>query len=378
MFLAATDIAREVDNAFLWIGGTCLLLLVGVTVTMLWFVFRYHHTRHKKAAQIEGNLALEITWIAIPTVLVIWMFFKGYEGFKVMRNVPPDAMQINVIAQSWFWTFEYPDDKIVTDRLVLPIDTSVRFNLSSKIDDVTHSFYLPDYRVKEDCVPGRDTHMWIHTQTLGTFNIFCAEFCGKDHALMVSSLEVVTPEEYELWKERMIAEQNKPLDMTTAIDPESEAILARDADQLYATYCATCHGENGMGGLVEGARNFTTNDDWTNGNSISGIYQTLTEGIPGGQMRSFSQLSKWDRMALVHKVRSYYRGDDLVVDTSEALAELDERYELTKQTPVKRRLPIERAMQILTVEQGGEGGAEVGAEGGTEGARLEGEEGGEE
>jgi mono/diheme cytochrome c family protein len=217
---------------------------------------------------------------------------------------------------------------------------------------VTHSFYLPDYKVKEDCVPGRETHMWIETKTLGTFNVFCAEFCGKDHAQMYTSLEVVTPEEYEKWKTRMIADMNKPLDMEKAVDPESDEILARDADQLYATYCATCHGENGMGGLVEGARNFTVTEDWKNGPSISGIYTTLTEGIPGGQMRSFSQLSKWDRMALVHKVRSFYPKDELPMDTPEELAQLDEKYELTKETPVKQRLSIEKAMQIIAEEDG--------------------------
>lgn len=350
MLLAASDIAREVDSAFLWIGGACLALLLLVTAAMLFLVFRYHHTRNRRPAQIEGNLALEIAWIVIPGILVILMFFKGYRGFELMRGVPPGAMVVNVTGQKWFWTFEYPDHKFSTDRLHLPLGRPVRFNLTAPADDVAHSFYIPAFRVKEDCVPGKLTYLWIEPQQLGVFNIFCAEFCGKDHSKMIAELEVLAPEAFEAWVEARIADRFKPVDIVRAADPAAEEIKARDAQKLYRTYCTACHGPQGRGGLVEGARDFTSLEGWKNGPTLSGLFKTLAEGIPGTQMRSFPHIPAWDRFALAHRVRAFYPGADLPSDTPEALAALNQAYKLDQVQPPRRRLPIEKAMELLDRE----------------------------
>jgi cytochrome c oxidase subunit II len=351
MFLASKDIVGKVDEAFLWIGGISLVLLVGITGAMIVFLFRYRRDRHPKAAQIEGNTPLEITWIVIPTFIVLFMFYKGYEGFLLMRNPPPDAKVIEVEARQWAWTFRYPDEGISAPELYVPVNTPIKLLLTAPADDVVHSFYLPAFRVKEDCVPGRENHLWFEADKVSTYNIFCAEFCGKDHARMLSLLHVLSAEDYDAWVDRMIAEKNKPVDAALAADPASEEIRSRDALVLYQTYCASCHGSEGQGGLVEGARDMRDPKGWKRGPKVTDIFRTLTLGLEGTQMRSFANLSAWDRFALSHHVKELRRGEGWPEDaTLEEYQALVKEYKLDEQPVVRRDFPIEETMEEMAGE----------------------------
>lgn len=191
-------IVELVDNSFIFIVAISVLLLVGVTVAMIYFVFRYSEKNNPKPDQsITGSTTLEILWTVIPLILVLAMFFYGYEGFKEMRNIPPNAMLVKVTGKMWFWHFEYENKKTSDTLLVLPQGKDVRFELMSA--DVNHSFYVPAYRVKEDCVPGRTNHMWFHTTNVGEFDIECAEYCGMNHSYMLGKVRVVPEKEYLEW-----------------------------------------------------------------------------------------------------------------------------------------------------------------------------------
>lgn len=351
MYLAASRITEKVDDAFLWIGGICLVLLVGITLMMVVFVIKYHRKRNPKATQIHGNTPLEVTWIVIPTLIVLFMFYKGYEGFKLMREPPGDAKVINVLAQKWFWTFSYPDEKISSDRLVVPIRQPIKLHLTSPPEDVVHSFYLPAFRVKEDCVPGRQNYLWFEADKLGMYNIFCAEFCGKDHSKMITSLEVLSREDYDAWVRQKIMDRNKPIDIEAAMDPGSEEIEKRNGAKLFETYCISCHGRGGEGGLVEGARDFRKLEGWKQGNKLVDIYRTLEKGVEGTQMRSFNNLPRWDRFALMHHVASFYKGDDRPESTPEDIGKLVEEYRLDEQVEIKDRISIEKAMEAIARER---------------------------
>jgi len=346
-----------VDEAFLWIGGICIVLLVGITVTMILFVFKYRRSRNPKAVQIEGSLPLELTWIVIPTILVLFMFYKGYEGFKLMRNVPEGAMEVNVLARKWFWTFTYPGTGVSSDKLYVPVETPVKLLLDAPPDDVVHSFYLPAFRVKEDCVPGKTNYLWFQAEKTGIYHIFCAEFCGKDHSKMITELVVLEPKEYEAWLKKKVADRNRPVVMEKAVDPASEEIAERDGPGLYKTYCVSCHGERGQGGLVEDARDFTSLEKWKKGSGIADIFRTLTEGLPETQMRSFANLPPWDRFALVHMVRSFYNGADRPENTPDQLEKLRADYELDKKRIERKAMPIEDAIKAIAVdgEKSGDG-----------------------
>jgi len=124
------------------------------------------------------------------------MFYYGWAGFKVMRDIPEDAMQVTVKAQMWSWVFEYENGKQSTE-LIVPTGRPVSLNLTSS--DVIHSFFVPAFRLKEDCVPGRTNHAWFEATRDGEFNLFCAEYCGERHSAMLSLVKSIPAREFDEW-----------------------------------------------------------------------------------------------------------------------------------------------------------------------------------
>ncbi len=196
MYPVGVTIAETVDSVFLFIIIASVVLLVLVTGLMIWFGFKYNRTRHPKPEQVTEKAWLEILWTVIPTILVLFMFYYGYEGFKFMRNAPKDAMVVQVTGQMWQWKFEYANGR-VTDKLYVPVNKSVKLLLKSL--DVVHSFYVPAERVKEDVVPGRETYLWFKPQDVGPSDIYCAEFCGQRHSYMLSQVIVMNQADFDVW-----------------------------------------------------------------------------------------------------------------------------------------------------------------------------------
>jgi cytochrome c oxidase subunit 2 len=189
--------AKEaVDNIFLFIIVVAVVLLLLVTILMIYFAFKYNHKRHPESRPVKQNVWLEILWTVIPTILALTIFFYGFEGFKLMRTVPEDALKIKVTGRMWDWSFEYANGR-QTDKLYVPKDKNIK--LEMKALDVLHSLYIPAFRIKEDLVPGKETYLWFKPQTLGPADIFCAEFCGQRHAYMMSQVIVMEPDEFDKW-----------------------------------------------------------------------------------------------------------------------------------------------------------------------------------
>lgn len=191
-----TNLSASVDNVFLFIVAVSVVLLVGVTVTMVWFAVRYNRKRHPRAESIEGNLALEITWTVIPTVLVLAIFWAGWKGFVYMRTVPDDAMLVKVTARMWSWSFQYENGRTDGD-LHLPVGRPVKLSITST--DVLHSLFLPAFRVKEDCVPGQETYLWFQPEQVGAYDLFCSEYCGTEHSSMITKVHVLSQEDFDRW-----------------------------------------------------------------------------------------------------------------------------------------------------------------------------------
>ena len=139
----ASTFAQGVDFSLYVIAGISVFFLVGITVVMLFFVFRYNKKRNPVATNIEGSHKMEVLWTAIPTLLVMVMFYYGWMGYKPLRNVPAGALEVTAYGQMWKFTFEYPDGRI-TDSLVVPLGKPVKVNLVSR--DVLHSFFIPSDR----------------------------------------------------------------------------------------------------------------------------------------------------------------------------------------------------------------------------------------
>lgn len=136
MFETASDYAQSVDFVMLLIVGISVVLLLGITIAMIYFVFRYNRKRHPKAEQIHGNVTLEIIWIVIPTILVMIMFWYGYEGFQKLRADTEGAYEVKVYGFMWGWNFEYPNGK-KTDTLYIPLSQKTKLVMTSR--DVLHS-----------------------------------------------------------------------------------------------------------------------------------------------------------------------------------------------------------------------------------------------
>jgi cytochrome c oxidase subunit II len=228
---ATANTTGAVDQVFLLIIAVCIALFLLITVLMVGFVLRYRHSRHPKAEAVESSTRLEIAWTVIPTLIVMVMFWWGYKGFKILRSPPADAMVVNVTGRMWDWSFTYADGR-TAKQLYVPVGKAVKLLLHSM--DVVHSFYVPAFRIKEDVVPGRENYLWFKPETMGPADIFCSEYCGQNHAYMMSQVIVVSPEEFEKWLKRPEA------------PPSAGASVAEAGRKLAADKgCAVCHSGDG-------------------------------------------------------------------------------------------------------------------------------------
>ncbi len=197
MSTPVVNAAHEVDKTFLFIFGASALLLVLLTLAMLWFVYRYNRKRHPVADRIEGNLWAEIAWTVLPTILVMGMFVSGWNSYKALRQVPAGAMEVKVTGRMWAWDFEYADGR-KSKVLYVPQGQPVKLLLTST--DVIHGFYAPAFRIKVDTVPGMTNYAWFMGQKEGDYVVFCSVYCGLQHAKMITSIRVVSPEAFQAWQ----------------------------------------------------------------------------------------------------------------------------------------------------------------------------------
>jgi cytochrome c oxidase subunit 2 len=185
-----------VDATFAIILAIEAFLLLMVTVAMIFFVIRYRKKKNPRSENIEGGMLLEIAWTAIPTIIVLIMFYIGLKSFILIRKVPEGAMTVQVTARQWSWQFTYANGR-QSSTLTVPLGKPVKLVLRSQ--DVLHCLYIPAFRIKEDCVPGMETYLWFTAKETGSYDIFCTEYCGLGHSDMLSKV-VVTPEkEFAAW-----------------------------------------------------------------------------------------------------------------------------------------------------------------------------------
>ncbi|MFN0123808.1 MAG: cytochrome c oxidase subunit II [Blastocatellia bacterium] len=193
---AKSNFAESIDLLYGFIWWTMTFFFV--IITFLCFYFPYKYRRGKVPAltpRITHNLALELLWSGVPTLLLIVIAFWGVNLF-VQAYVPPgEAHEINVTGKQWAWSFEHPDGTVDGKELWVPLGKPIKLVMSST--DVLHSFFIPDFRVKSDVVPGRYTNIWFTPREVGEHQVFCTEYCGKDHSYMLGTVKVVTPEAYK-------------------------------------------------------------------------------------------------------------------------------------------------------------------------------------
>ncbi len=185
----ATEAAAEHDWVFFLIFWISAFFFALINVGAVYFAIRYR--RRQKGEAVEKspshNTKIELVWTIIPTIIVCYLFYVGMTGYVDRRTAPAGAYTVYVTGQKWSWNYAYPEG-FASDELHAPPNTPVKLVIGST--DVLHSVYIPAFRVKMDAVPGRYTEAWFEATRPGTYNLFCAEYCGSNHSLMSSNVVV--------------------------------------------------------------------------------------------------------------------------------------------------------------------------------------------
>ncbi|MFA5354763.1 MAG: cytochrome c oxidase subunit II, partial [Thermodesulfovibrionales bacterium] len=175
------------------------VIWVGVTVPLIYFSFRYRRRRKdEEGAHIEGNTFLEIVWTAVPLIIVLLLGVQTWAVFKEFREVPKAAYEVDVEGFMWGWNVRYPEGITTTNELRVPVGTPVKVNLTAK--DVLHAFFIPQYHIQEEAIPGRSTYLWFMPTEKGEFPAYCTEFCGNGHSLMLAKVIAMEKDEFSAWQ----------------------------------------------------------------------------------------------------------------------------------------------------------------------------------
>ncbi len=214
-----------------------LFALVVVPLVYSLLVFRRKPGDTSDGEHIEGNTRLEVTWTVLPLITVLVFSYLGAVTLGETRRLDPNAMTVNVTAFQWGWRFEYPDYGIQSNKLYLPVNRQVVLKMNS--NDVIHSFWVPEFRIKQDVVPGRTTEYRITPVMVGEYKVRCAEICGASHAYMLAPVVVVSQTDFEKWVQESMAAQVA----TSGPDPKR-------GEKLYNELgCKACHSIDGSKGV---------------------------------------------------------------------------------------------------------------------------------
>jgi cytochrome c oxidase subunit 2 len=260
MPVAASEEANQVDGIFnlmMTIATGLFLLIEGILIYAI-FKFRRREGDRTDGPAIEGNVPLEILWTSIPTVIVFILAIYSFEVYNNMGGLDPMAshdhgtkiahhqqgsllafapdrikvalglgispitdpeeeppLVVNVNGIQYAWIFTYPETGIVSGDMHIPLGHPVQINISA--GDVLHAFWLPEFRLKQDAVPGRDAELVFTPNRVGQYPIICAELCGAFHGGMKTTLYVQTQEDYDQWVLANAPKKDEPLDKAVAV-----------------------------------------------------------------------------------------------------------------------------------------------------------------
>lgn len=204
-----TSASKEMDRITFvyWFATVIAIAIFALVVAVIVYsvvAFRAQPEDDTDGPPIHGHTGLEVAWTIVPFVLVVAIATVSAVVLSKNGDAGPNAMNLKVFAQQFAWRFEYPDDGVRSNQLVLPVGRPVKVQLSSA--DVIHSFWIPEMGQKQDAVPGITTRVVITPTRTGTFSLMCTELCGIGHATMRAPVRIVTQQEFDSW----VAEQQSP------------------------------------------------------------------------------------------------------------------------------------------------------------------------
>jgi cytochrome c oxidase subunit 2 len=229
-----STLAPGIDALFYFCYWISIFFFLLILALLVGFLVKYRRRPgHEAQETIHHSTPLELVWSVIPLILMIAIFVMGFRGFLDLHTPPDNCYEIQANGQKWSWTFTYPNG-YSDSELHAPVDVPVRLTLSSQ--DVIHSLYVPDFRIKRDVVPGRYTIAWFQATESGESPLYCAEYCGTGHSEM--NTKVVIHEPGEKWLE-------KASDFIKTMPPEEAGKLV-----YQKRGCAQCHSIDGSPGIA--------------------------------------------------------------------------------------------------------------------------------
>lgn len=188
----------------LWDIGIIGVVFGSVTI---YFLFKYTRKSESQGGGLkELSFGKSLAWGLIPAFIFLaddfWLAAGGFKLWLNQRTVPQNALEVKVTGYMWSWSFEYENgaESDNDEGLVVPQGRPVVLRMHS--DDTIHSFFIPDYRIKEDLMPGRVTYLWFNPREIGEHVFTCTEFCGTEHSNMYGKVKVVSPDEFEQWSQQ--------------------------------------------------------------------------------------------------------------------------------------------------------------------------------
>jgi cytochrome c oxidase subunit 2 len=299
----ASTTARYVDQLFVFLFILCAA--VGLLVAFLLFYFSIRYRRRAGAlppVEMRGNVPLELFWTLTPLVIFIGVFAWGATIYFDAFRAPDDAAVVYVVAKQWMWKMQHPEGQREINELHVPVGRSVKLLLTS--EDVIHSFFVPDFRIHVDVLPGRYTSVWFQPTRAGTYHLFCSQYCGTNHAGMVGRIVVMERVEYQEW-----------------LHLHAEGSLALQGRKTFLKYrCLSCHSadENARAPVLEelygsrvhlrDGRTVTADEDYIR----ESIYKPGAKIVVGWEniMPTFKgQVSEEEIIELIAFIKSLRRGD---------------------------------------------------------------------
>ncbi|MEI7035331.1 cytochrome c oxidase subunit II [Fulvimonas yonginensis] len=197
MLPQASTLAPKVDHLFDTLLLLCAVVVVGVFAVMIVFCVKYRRGSEAVRTPPRQHLGVELTWTLVPFALFMGIFGWSMHLWIQLRVPPRDAAPVYVVAKQWMWKVQHPGGQREIDQLHVPVGQPVRLVMTSR--DVIHSFYVPAFRVKQDVLPDRYTQLWFTATQAGSYDLFCAEFCGTDHSRMRGRVIAMPPADYARW-----------------------------------------------------------------------------------------------------------------------------------------------------------------------------------
>jgi cytochrome c oxidase subunit 2 len=265
----ASTLAPEVDNLLYFMIAVTVFFSLLIFFAIFYFAIKYRRRSHSELPRVQHTgYALEILWSVIPFGITMVMFTWGAAVFFDAARPPKDPIQIYVVGKQWMWKLEHMEGRREINELHVPVGRPVRLTMTS--EDVIHSFFVPVFRTKQDVVPGKYSTVWFQPTKVGTYHLFCAEYCGSRHSGMTGWVHVMEPQDYENWLS----------------GGASEGTLAQNGQKLFESLaCVNCHKVDHTGRCPSLAGVYGTTVKLVNGATVKADEAYIRESILNPQAK---------------------------------------------------------------------------------------------